>query len=111
MLPANTKRVVTLLESLRQTNVTDHFKFTEAKPEERVPPYTQMSYLRRPLYSGWWRQIMLVIIFFRDSLGSFEHLTTTIQPISAFDHPAFQEMMSVASHTTRGIKLPSRRQT
>jgi hypothetical protein len=39
MLPEDTKqRRAAFLESLRQTNVTDHFM--EAQPEERVPPYT-----------------------------------------------------------------------
>jgi len=39
MLPEDTKKQrEALLENLRQANITDHF--AEAKPEERVPLYT-----------------------------------------------------------------------
>ncbi|KIM41959.1 hypothetical protein M413DRAFT_37461, partial [Hebeloma cylindrosporum] len=82
MLPEDTRaRREALLESLRQTNVTDHF--TEAKPAERVAPYTDELFKE----------------------AAIQWLVETDQPISAFDNPAFQNMMSVAARATRGIKL------
>ncbi|KAF9478224.1 hypothetical protein BDN70DRAFT_58423 [Pholiota conissans] len=32
----------------------------------------------------------------------------TDQPIRAFEHPAFQEMIAVAARATKGVKVPAR---
>ncbi|KAJ8496334.1 hypothetical protein ONZ45_g12488 [Pleurotus djamor] len=38
-------------------------------------------------------------------------LVQTNQPVQAFDHPAFQNMIKIASRATQGVKLPNRNLT
>jgi hypothetical protein len=41
----------------------------------------------------------------------YTHYSISLQPIAAFEHPAFQRMMHIASRATRGITLLNRKQT
>jgi hypothetical protein len=34
-----------------------------------------------------------------------------LQPLSAFEHPKFQEMIDMASRATKGVKIPGRKAT
>ncbi|KAI9453639.1 hypothetical protein F5148DRAFT_985456 [Russula earlei] len=43
--------------------------------------------------------------------AAIEWLMSTNQPIQAFKHPSFQNMIHVASHVTNGVKIPNRCQT
>ncbi|KAI9442837.1 hypothetical protein F5148DRAFT_988762 [Russula earlei] len=43
--------------------------------------------------------------------AAIEWLVSTNQPIQAFEHPSFQNMIHVASHVTNGVKIPNCCQT
>ncbi|KAF9493695.1 hypothetical protein BDN71DRAFT_1394444, partial [Pleurotus eryngii] len=43
--------------------------------------------------------------------ASLHWLIQTNQPIQAFDHPAFQNMIKMAARATNGVKLPNRNST
>jgi hypothetical protein len=34
-----------------------------------------------------------------------------LQPVAAFEHPSFQNMIHIASRATRDVKIPNRKQT
>jgi hypothetical protein len=35
----------------------------------------------------------------------------SLQPIQAFEHPKFKEMIDIASQATSGVKIPGRKAT
>ncbi|PPQ81719.1 hypothetical protein CVT26_007781 [Gymnopilus dilepis] len=87
-LPSDTQQQrESVADELVQTAVNDHFK--TATPEDKPPPYSDELFKQAAL----------------------EWLLETNQPIQAFDHPKFQRMIDIASRATRGVKLPSRKQT
>ncbi|KIM78072.1 hypothetical protein PILCRDRAFT_76049, partial [Piloderma croceum F 1598] len=43
--------------------------------------------------------------------AAIEWLIATDQPIQAFEHPKFRNMIDIASHATNGVAIPSRKMT
>ncbi|KAF6745562.1 hypothetical protein DFP72DRAFT_824235, partial [Ephemerocybe angulata] len=43
--------------------------------------------------------------------AAIEWLIATDQPISALEHPRFQEMIAIAARATRGVRIPNRHVT
>ncbi|KAF8238273.1 hypothetical protein L208DRAFT_1243042, partial [Tricholoma matsutake] len=41
--------------------------------------------------------------------AALEWQVATHQPIQAFEHPKFKEMIDVAAHATNGMKIPGRK--
>lgn len=110
MLPEDTKtrRAQVLEETLRQSNVEDHFKpAPKDERSEKIEPYSDELF----------KQAAIEWLIETNQVNSISYLPIFLtvlfvwQPIQAFDHPAFQKMVNVAARATRGIKLPSRKQT
>ncbi|KAG1852294.1 hypothetical protein DFJ58DRAFT_613497, partial [Suillus subalutaceus] len=60
------------------------------------------------------RKIAEQVVLYSDSLfkqAAIEWLVATDQPIQAFEHPKFKEMIDVAARATSGIKIPGRNAT
>ncbi|KJA13111.1 hypothetical protein HYPSUDRAFT_118035, partial [Hypholoma sublateritium FD-334 SS-4] len=83
MLPDDAKaRRTEAHEALKQTRVGDHFTTVDpADDYKKLEPFSQD--------------------LFRDA--AIQWLIETDQPISAFDHPTFQNMISVAARATKGV--------
>ncbi|KAG2087063.1 hypothetical protein BD769DRAFT_1373243, partial [Suillus cothurnatus] len=62
---------------------------TECKLSERTVPYTHQNFRK----------------------AAIEWLVATDQPIQAFEHPKFKDMIDVASRSTQGVKIPGRKAT
>ncbi|KAH7918418.1 hypothetical protein BV22DRAFT_979157, partial [Leucogyrophana mollusca] len=43
--------------------------------------------------------------------AAFKWLVATDQPVQALQHPKFKEMIDIASHATKGVKIPGRKTT
>lgn len=108
MLPDDSKarRKQALDENLRQTNVNDHFK--PAPKEEKLEPYSDELF----------KQTAIEWLIVTNQVKNLIHInditlisSSVTQPIQAFDHEAFQKMINTAARATRGINLPSRKQT
>ncbi|KAF9456062.1 hypothetical protein BDZ94DRAFT_1178523, partial [Collybia nuda] len=90
MLPedARARKLATAAQSrTEQTHVDTHFP--TLKPEDKPTPYSDEVFQEAAL--RW--------------------LIETDQPIQAFEHPSFKNMINIAACATRGIKLPDRKQT
>ncbi|KAG1877868.1 hypothetical protein DFJ58DRAFT_644237, partial [Suillus subalutaceus] len=60
------------------------------------------------------RKIAERVVLYSDSLfkqAAIEWLVATDQPIQAFEHPKFKEMIDVAARATNGVKIPGRKAT
>ncbi|PPQ85442.1 hypothetical protein CVT24_002947 [Panaeolus cyanescens] len=92
MLPKDRQRkraeLADAVLKLQQTNVTSHFDVAPAKEPQ---PETYSDELFKEVAIEW--------------------LIETNQPIQAFEHPSFKRMIELAARATRGIQLPSRKQT
>ncbi|PPR07906.1 hypothetical protein CVT24_002801 [Panaeolus cyanescens] len=73
---------------MQQTNVTSHFDVAPAKEPQ---PEAYSDELFKEVAIEW--------------------LIETNQPIQAFEHPTFKRMIELAARATRGIQLPTRKQT
>ncbi|KAG2049980.1 hypothetical protein BDR06DRAFT_892604, partial [Suillus hirtellus] len=54
------------------------------------------------------------VVLYSDKLfrqAAIEWLVAIDQPIQALEHPKFQELIHVASHTTNGVRIPGRKGT
>jgi trans-aconitate methyltransferase len=104
MLPEDTKkrRAVMVEETLRQSQVNEHFE--KAKPEDKPKVYTDEIFNEAAIQ---WLietdQVSIVTV-------SCLHTNHASQPIQAFEHPAFKNMIDIAARATRGVKLLSRKQ-
>ncbi|KAG6871942.1 hypothetical protein C0992_010055, partial [Termitomyces sp. T32_za158] len=90
MLPQDTKarcQEASNARSMEQTTVDSHFQKLEAGGQ-------------KILYSN---------EFFREA--AIQWLVETDQPLQAFEHPSFVNMINIASKATRDISLPNRKQT
>ncbi|KAF8346629.1 hypothetical protein F5887DRAFT_883096, partial [Amanita rubescens] len=90
MLPDDTKaRRAALLEdqTLRQTEVDEHF--TTLKPEDKPQPYSDKLF--EEVAIRW--------------------LIETDQPLQAFEHPTYREMIEIAARAPRGVNIPGRKRT
>ncbi|KAG2032844.1 hypothetical protein BDR03DRAFT_840681, partial [Suillus americanus] len=86
MLPGDVKACKEKAEHDQQV-ITSHL--TERKIAERVVPYSDSLF-------KW---------------AAIEWLVATDQPIQAFEHPKFKEMIDVAARATNGVKIPGRKAT
>ncbi|KAF9031027.1 hypothetical protein BJ165DRAFT_1339297 [Panaeolus papilionaceus] len=73
---------------LQQSHVTSHFN---PAPEKEPAPEVYSDELFKEVAIQW--------------------LIETNQPIQAFDHPTFKRMINLAARATKGVQLPSRKQT
>ncbi|KJA18310.1 hypothetical protein HYPSUDRAFT_115814, partial [Hypholoma sublateritium FD-334 SS-4] len=85
MLPDDAKQRRALAhEALKQTQVDDHF--TTVAPgddHKKLDPFSQALFKE----------------------AAIQWLVETDQPISAFEHPTFQHMISVAARATKGVEI------
>ncbi|KAF8150423.1 hypothetical protein BJ912DRAFT_869674, partial [Pholiota molesta] len=87
MLPEDTKaRKADLLQKLEQSQVNEHFP--KARPEDKPVPYSDELFKE----------------------AAVRWLVETDQPIQAFEHPSFKDMISTAARATRGVNIPGRKQ-
>lgn len=68
----------------------------------------QMNFSRKLQYSGWSKPIKFIIFYLHTSESDHSCI---LQPVSAFEHPSFQNMIHVASQATHGVKIPNWKQT
>ncbi|KAH7903418.1 hypothetical protein BJ138DRAFT_1020674, partial [Hygrophoropsis aurantiaca] len=87
MLPRDAKRRKEEAAVDNQARLDAHLKPIPVK--ERVIPYTDK--------------------LFREA--SIQWLVDTDQPIAAFEHPSFKNMIDIAAHATNGVKISTRKQT
>ncbi|KAF8174372.1 hypothetical protein BJ912DRAFT_858516, partial [Pholiota molesta] len=89
MLPDDTKaRRAATLEAIRhQTQVDGHFKV--AAPEDKPEPYSDHLFKE----------------------AAIQWLIETDQPLRAFEHEAFKNMIAIAARATKGVKIPPRTAT
>ncbi|KAI0282709.1 hypothetical protein BC826DRAFT_921438, partial [Russula brevipes] len=89
MLPkdAKARRQDAITNVKEQSQVDDHF--VHVKPEDRPAPFSDA--------------------LFEDA--AIQWLIETDQPVAAFEHHTFQNMIHMASRATRTVNIPKRNQT
>ena len=88
---------------MEQTQVDEHFHAID--PNNK--PVHYMDEVFKEAAIQWLIETDQVYLIIYSNISSHRHR----QPISAFEHPSFQHMIHVASHATRGVKIPNRKQT
>ena len=89
----------------KQQSINPHFP--KAAPSERILPYTDELF--RDAAIQWLietHQVRQIIL----STLALTHASFW-QPIQAFEHPAFKDMIDTAAQATRGVKIPNRKAT
>jgi len=108
MLPEDsTARKIAQVEAAaltQQTHINDHFKVL--KLENKPTPNSDALF--REAAIQWLVETDQVCLH---RFWLYSSVTTSLQPIQAFEHPSFQNMIEIAARTTKGVKIPNRKQT
>jgi hypothetical protein len=106
MLPEDSKACHdAAAETLKQSQVDDDF--TVIPEEEKPMPYSDEVFKKVAIQ---WL-IETDQILFCSLLENHSYFFFLSQLIQAFEHPTFKHMISVASHVTKGVKIPNQKQT
>lgn len=93
---------------LQQKHVDQHFQ--TAKPSDKVIPYSDTLFQDAAVQ---WLIQTDQVSNKQINLQVFTNLRLVLQPIQAFEHPAFRNMIQIAGRSTpsREVKIPNRQQT
>jgi hypothetical protein len=104
MLPGDVKARKVKAERAQQT-INSHL--IERKLAERVLPYSDKLFKKAAI--EW--LVTTDQVSLRHPLMQIVTDVWCVEPIQAFEHPKFKEMIDVAARATNGVKIPGRKAT